>query len=157
MLDASQRNKWPVVQKEGPEHWRRSVYIYFKRQLPFPMLELFDAPSSNLTCDRRDQSVVPTQALVLMNDEFTQEQAAYFADRAIRESKSEIESQAQRALSLALCRQPQSQRIDEAVEFLTDRCQAHQKSGLERAKAEREALIDLCHVLLNCNEFLYVD
>jgi len=157
MLDASQRNKWPVVQKEGPEHWRRSVYIYFKRQLPFPMLELFDAPSSNLTCDRRDQSVVPTQALVLMNDEFTQEQASYFADRAMNESKDDIALRASRALSLALCRQPQPERIDEAVQFLGERSQAHQRSGLERDKAEREALVDLCHVLLNCNEFLYVD
>ena len=70
LLDASQRNKWPVVKQEGPEHWRRSVYVYVKRQLQLPLLDLFGAPSTTHSCARREESMVPTQSLVLMNDEF---------------------------------------------------------------------------------------
>ena len=43
LIPASQRNKWPLIQVEQPEHWRRSVYIYSKRQLLMPLMELFDA------------------------------------------------------------------------------------------------------------------
>ena len=37
---------WPDVKKESSAHWRRSVYVYIKRQLPMPMLALFDAPDT---------------------------------------------------------------------------------------------------------------
>ncbi|HND55496.1 MAG TPA: DUF1549 and DUF1553 domain-containing protein, partial [Pirellulaceae bacterium] len=87
LLTASQRNKWPVIAQESHEHWRRSVYIYAKRQLLMPLMELFDAPTTTDSCAVRLTSVVPTQALILMNDEFVEEQAAHLAARAIRESR----------------------------------------------------------------------
>ncbi len=63
------------------EVWRRSVYVYRKRGLPFPMFEVFDLPDQNLSCGRRNVSTVPTQALTLLNDEFVLRQAKLFADR----------------------------------------------------------------------------
>ena len=83
LLTASQRNKWPVVTEENKKHWRRSVYIYSKRQLLMPMMELFDAPTTTDSCSVRLASVVPTQALLLMNDEFVEDQAGYLAERAV--------------------------------------------------------------------------
>jgi hypothetical protein len=157
LLIASQRNKWPIVGREGPEHWRRSVYVYIKRQLPLPFLELFDTPNTAQTCACRDESTVPTQALVMMNDEFTQDQAGYFAERAMREAASSPRDQAERALWLALSRQPTSQRVNEAVEFLSQQQAMHRQDGKNEEQAQRLALGDLCHVLLNCNEFVYID
>ena len=81
LLPASQRNKWPAVTTEGPAQWRRSVYIYVKRQLLMPILELFDAPTTTDSCAERTRSVVPTQALVLMNDPTYVEAARAFAAR----------------------------------------------------------------------------
>jgi hypothetical protein len=168
MLADSQRNKWPIVKQEGPEHWRRSVYIYVKRQLPFPLLELFDAPNSAQTCDRRNVSTVPTQALVLMNDEFMQDQAGYFADRVRKAVGEDPAAQAREALWRAFSREPSPRRVAEATSFLgaqkalgaqkpTGAQQVLGAQGTGEKGSERQALIDLCHVLLNCNEFVYVD
>ena len=146
LLSASQRNKWPIVKQDGPEQWRRSVYIYVKRQMPFPLLELFDVPSTANTCDRRQDSTIPTQALVLMNDQFSQQQAQWFARRVISTGgKDSLDNQARFALRFALSREPSATRVAEAADFL-------------RQQVDSEAaLVDLCHVLLNCNELLYVD
>ena len=177
LLTASQRNKWPVVKQETPAHWRRSVYIYVKRQMPFPLLELFDIPSTAHTCDRRQDSTIPTQALVLMNDNFTQEQAQWFAKRTLNSSLSsvlrgegrgegptppaisatELDALAAQALRLALSRNPSPSRIAEAADFLRAQRHGYQSSGKKPDEATFAALVDLCHVLLNCNELLYVD
>ena len=157
LLEASQRNKWPVVKQEGPELWRRSVYIYVKRQLPFPMLELFDSPSTTHTCERRNENVVPTQALVLMNDEFTQEQAGRFADRVMREAGANPGAQAGRAMRIALNRAPSAVETEEATRFIAQQAAAHREAGRDAGEAARLALLDFCHVLLNCNEFAYLN
>ena len=68
-------------EEDGPRVWRRSVYVYRKRGLPFPMFEVFDLPDQNTSCGRRNVSTVPTQALTLLNDEFVLRQAKLFADR----------------------------------------------------------------------------
>ena len=68
-------------EEDGPKVWRRSVYVYRKRGLPFPMFEVFDLPDQNITCGRRNVSTVPTQALTLLNDDFVLRQAQLFADR----------------------------------------------------------------------------
>jgi hypothetical protein len=157
LLEASQRNKWPVVKAEGPEHWRRSVYIYVKRQLPFPMLELFDQPNPAQTCERRDENVVPTQALVLMNDEFMIEQAGRFAERVVREAGESLDEQVRHAVRLALSREIASDELTETTSFLYERTPAYRTAKRDEAAAKHAALIDFCHVLLNCNEFAYVD
>ena len=157
LLEASQRNKWPVVKIEGPDHWRRSVYIYVKRQMPFPLLELFDIPSTAHTCDCRQDSTIPTQALVLMNDQFTQDQALWLAKRVQREAGNDPREASRRALWLALGREPSSSRLTEAEEFLRVQTEFHQNAKKTTEESTLLALTDLCHVLLNSNEFLYVD
>jgi hypothetical protein len=157
LLAGSQRNKWPKIEREGPEHWRRSVYVYVKRQLALPLLELFDSPPTTQSCGRRQLSVVPTQALVLMNDEFTQDQAGYFADRVQREVGNDPAAQADRALRIAFCRSPSAARHADAIAFLRQQRTAHAETGADAAAAGRLALADLAHVLFNCNEFIYID
>jgi hypothetical protein len=157
LLVASMRNQWPVVEREGPEHWRRSVYIYVKRQLPFPLLELFDQPNSQQTCDRRDENVVPTQALVLMNDEFMAEQAAHFADRILLAAGDDPAEQIAHAVQIAFGRQAANNEVKETVAFLRERAKAYLGAKQDDSAASRSALIDFCHVLLNSNEFAYID
>ena len=144
LLPASQRNKWPLLKSEGPEQWRRSVYIYQKRQLLMPMLELFDAPTTTDSCAVRLESTVPTQALVLMNDEFVEEQAAYLAQRA---SSVTLDATIKRMFMLTLGHAPSADRLQQSLGFVKAR---------EAASSRDQALTDLAHVLFNSSEFVYI-
>jgi hypothetical protein len=125
-------------EQDGPKVWRRSVYVYRKRGLPFPMFEAFDLPDQNLSCGRRNVSTVPTQALMLMNDEWVLRQAKYFADRVAEAAKNEPEREVEVAYELALNRKPAPEERAAALDVVT-----------------KHKLVDLTHVLLNLNEFLY--
>ena len=157
LLVASQRNKWPEVKTEGPQHWRRSVYIYVKRQLQFPMLELFGAPSTAHSCARREDSLVPTQSLVMMNDDFMHDQASRFASRIVRETDGEMNSCVKRAFLIAVGREPSSMQVDEAIDFLESQSQRLIKEGCKEEAVTHGALTDFCHVLMNLSEFVYVE
>ena len=58
--------KWK--ESEGADRYRRGLYTFFQRTVPYPMLMTFDAPDSNTTCPRRERSNTPLQALALLND-----------------------------------------------------------------------------------------
>jgi hypothetical protein len=160
LIATSQRNKWPELAADGPGQWRRSVYIYAKRQLLLPMMELFDAPASAESCALRSESVVPTQALLLMNDEFVEEQAFFFAQRAWRECGAGRESLAavvSRMLEAVLLRPAGVIRLSQATRFVEERAEVYTQRGEGREAAHTKALADLGHVLFNTSEFLYVD
>ena len=154
LLSASQRNKWPTLASEGSAQWRRSVYIYVKRQLLMPMMELFDAPATTDSCARRTESVLPTQALVLMNDEFVEDQAGFLARRAAGAGTAKA---VERMFVLALARRPERARLEQAVTFVRAREEAYRGENPADANAAHRALADLAHVLLNSSEFLHVE
>lgn len=148
LLTASQRNKWPIVAQESEQHWRRSVYIYSKRQLLMPMMELFDAPTTTDSCSVRLVSVVPTQALLLMNDEFVEDQAAYLAQRAEKNAGEDLERAIAHMFELTVSQGPDDERLAQALRFVKAR---------EAESNRSAALTDLAHVLFNSSEFLYVE
>jgi hypothetical protein len=124
---------------DGPEVWRRSVYVYRKRGLPLPFFEVFDLPDQNLSCGRRNVSTVPTQALTLLNNEWVVNQARRMADRVATEAPAGAEAQLDRAYRLALSRPPSAEERKIGLDFLRER-----------------TLADFTHVLLNLNEFIYM-
>jgi hypothetical protein len=126
-------------EEDGPRVWRRSVYVYRKRGLPFPMFEVFDLPDQNTTCGRRNVSTVPTQALALLNDEFVLRQSKLFADRVREAAGGDAAKQVDLAYQIALSRSPRDEERQLGLDFLRKR-----------------SLADFTHVLLNLNEFLYV-
>jgi hypothetical protein len=130
--------------KDGPDSWRRSIYLFSKRSIRVPMLETFDAPDPSTTCGRRLTTTLPTQALTLLNDGFVRNQARRFAERVIEKAGPEAKAEVRVAYRLALSREPSSYEIESGQEFLR---KGHQK----------ESLVDLCHVLFTLNEFAYVD
>ncbi len=160
------KDKWPQVDQEGPEQWRRSLYIFVKRSLMVPMLEGFDAPSSTQTCERRMTTTVSTQALVLMNDEFSNYQAEAMAARVTSEVGDDASRQVERAYWLALSRPPTEDQRRTAMRFVEQRFQAGRRQLVDQRvstdantydELRRRALADLCHVLFNSNEFVYVN
>jgi hypothetical protein len=124
---------------DGPKVWRRSVYIYRKRGLPFPMLESFDLPDQNISCGMRGVSTVPTQALMLLNDEFVLRQADLFAQRVREAEPHETDRQIDLTYRIAISRPP----TPEEREIARDYLKSHSLAGF-------------AHVVLNLNEFVYL-
>jgi hypothetical protein len=124
---------WPVT-LDTSEHTRRGVYLYVKRSFKMPMLETFDVPDPTLSCARRESSTVAPQALAMMNGDFTNTYAAEMATRFA--GPSAIESVWRHALG----RPPSPEEKQRAEAFL-----------------QRNSLTGLCLLVLNMNEFLYVD
>src|SRR5690606_26247643 len=79
-------HKWPLDVVDGPATWRRSIYVFCRRSVRFPLFEAFDAPDAAASCGRRQPTTTPLQALALLNDRFALDQAARCAGRIAREA-----------------------------------------------------------------------
>ncbi len=77
------------VQDKGPRLYRRSLYVYWKRTSPHPMMTLFDAPSRESSCIRREPTSTPLQSLALLNETQRIEMARKLAERLIVEANDE--------------------------------------------------------------------
>ena len=139
ILDASQGKGIWLNQPDGPDVWRRSVYVYRRRSLGFPFFDTFDLPDQNQTAAARNVSTVATQALTLMNNEFVLNQAELFAKRLENEAPNDVDRQIELAYRIALSRSPSVDEAAVAKDLVVDR-----------------SLSDLTNVILNLNEFLYL-
>jgi hypothetical protein len=137
---------------------RRSVYLKVLRNTHEPLLEVFDLPESFVSAGRRNVTTTPTQALLLMNAPMVQQHAKALAERLTKEAGGRDPARIELAFRLAFGRPPTAPERGESLAFLE--AQAQRVSPGESAEGvdpRRAALIDLCQVLLNANEFLYVD
>jgi cytochrome c553 len=155
VINTGSRPRWPLDAKEGPDVWRRSVYIYVKRSVLLPLIEVFDCPVTTVSAPSRAVSTVSPQALALMNNEFVLEQGGYFAERIEREAGSNKRAQISRAFLIALGRDPSAKEIEWSLAFLKSQTAGYEQRKNE--KPETAALRDFCHSIINLNEFLYLD
>jgi hypothetical protein len=129
---------WETSTEE--EGRRRTVYVFQRRSLTLPFVDVFDGAPMNQTCPQRPETTVAPQALTLFNGEFCRGEARSFAERVEREAGSGTDARIDRAFRLALLRTPSDDERDAARRFLAT-----------------QPLADFCHVLFNTNEFLYLD
>ena len=139
ILEASQGKGHWDNQPDGPQVWRRSVYVYRRRSLGFPFFDTFDLPDQNQTAAARNVSTVATQALTLMNNEFVMRQAELFAERLEEAVPDDLDAQVDLAYRVALTRSPTAE-----------------EAAVAKTLATEQSLADLTHVMLNLNEFLYL-
>jgi hypothetical protein len=125
----------------------RSIFLIQKRALGVPFLQPFDLPDLSVSCGRRDCTTVAPQALQLLNSALGERAAKAFARRLEREAKEG--DRVERAVWLALGRAPTPGERRLGRELLERHARA--RGGPEGA------LVDWCRVLLNVNEFVYVD
>ena len=123
-----------------PEQNVRSVYLVQKRTVRVPFMETFDLPENSTSCARRNESTVAPQALSLLNSPLAVEAAKSFAARVVREAGDKPESQIRRAFALAFQRSPDQWEAATCLKLL-----------------EQRSLTEVCRVLLNLNEFIYLD
>jgi hypothetical protein len=129
---------------------RRSVYIHVKRSLLVPILEQHDAADTDSSCPVRHTTTVPTQALGMLNGQFTNEQAGALAARVAREAPASQREQVRRAIRLVTGRVPPQSEIEHDLAFM-------QGLAREPGASASEALRLYCLLLLNSNELIYVD
>jgi len=155
VIATGSRPKWPLDVSEGPKEWRRSLYIFVKRSVLLPLIEVFDCPATTVSSPSRSVSTVAPQALALLNNESILEQANYFARRVKLEAGEDRRAQIARAFKQALSRQPNPVEMDSALKFLKNQADGYARRGREHPEAA--ALRDFCHAIFNLSEFLYAD
>jgi len=163
------KNQWNVSPQES-DHRRRSLYLFVRRNLRYPMFEAFDRPDTNASCARRNRSTIAPQALVLLNSEFSLTSARDLAGLLI-ERGGTTGDQVHTAYRRTLGRAPNADEQAIAEQFLRD--QAAKLREAQRPIAElalsagadaqpgdpisQAALVDFCLALFNLNEFVYLD
>ncbi len=156
---------WPV-DRDPAELARRSLYLFRKRNVRYPLFDAFDAPDTQSACPRRATSTHALQALALLNSDLAIGRARALAARILREGGNDIDSRIRRAYEIVLSREPRPSEIDRARAFLNAQAQkireegSQSKGGSARTSsgngADRAPWSDFSLVLLNCNEFIYV-
>uniref|UniRef100_A0A7C2NYX3 DUF1553 domain-containing protein n=1 Tax=Schlesneria paludicola TaxID=360056 RepID=A0A7C2NYX3_9PLAN len=126
-----------------PRSHRRSVYRFLVRSQPQPFMTTLDCADPSMSVDKRNETINPLQALALLNNGLTLVMADRFAERVEapdRADTARLSRSLSRAFELALSRLP----TDDELQTLTDYARQH---GLANA----------CRVILNLNEFAFVD
>jgi hypothetical protein len=151
------KEKWPVT-PDATEHTRRSVYLLVRRTFVYPLFAAFDAPDVMTSCPQRARTVVPAQALTLLNSPLAREQSVAFARRLLQECEDRPEDLVPQAWQLAFGRPAAPRESERARKFLRTWSAAANEPARKQARSPLEAaLADLCLALFNANEFLYVD
>lgn len=124
---------------EDPKSWRRSIYRFIVRSQQQPFMTTLDCADPSMRVEKRNESLSPLQALAMMNNGLVVTMAKHFAERVSKETQG-LEDQTRHAFVLALSRSPTADEFMPLLEY-----------------AKREGLENTCRVILNLNEFSFVD
>lgn len=135
---------------------RRSIYLAVRRNFLSPMMLAFDAPIPLGAVGRRNVSNVPAQALIMLNDPFVYEQARRWAEDVLAHSDKSFAGRLNRMYFTAYSRPPTATETARAEAFLR---RQGQELGLPEQALSEDVRIwtDLCHVLMNAKEFVFVN
>ena len=127
-------------EKFEADTFRRSIYHQTARSVKDDVLGPFDCPDATLPEPKRVVTTTALQALSLLNNPFVLDQARFFAERLVRESrKSDLRAQVGRAFQLAFGRPPAEAEVIASIKLI-----------------QQHGLWVFCRALLNANEFVYV-
>ncbi len=141
------KGQWQVSSDEA-DHRRRSVYLFARRNLRYPLFEAFDRPDAQESCPRRNRSTIAPQALVMLNSQFVFDQAQALARYVEQHSGSDPLAQTRLIYQRCLAREPSVAELQAATAFL---------AGPGDATGRFTRLADFCLAIFNLNEFIYVD
>lgn len=157
---------WPT--SEGPDRHRRGLYTFTKRTAPFAAFITFDAPTSEVTCARRERSNTPLQALTLLNDPVFVEASQALARRVLDElADADPEDRAVWLFRLCLSRDPDASERAMILDFVDAQRARFQSGELDPeaisgspgafAPEELAAWSVVCRALLNLDETITVE
>jgi hypothetical protein len=158
------RNHWK--ESKGPDLYRRGLYVFRKRSMPYPQMAVFDAPDGFTVCTRRGRSTTPLQALNLLNDPVFLEAARGVATKVLREAAGGSPGRVDYAFRLCLARTPNPGERDRLLSYVEQQRRIVRQDpesveslfspqgveGLDRVEAA--AWVGVASVLLNLDEFI---
>ena len=153
-----QKKRWPTEQ--GPDRFRRTMYTYFYRSAPYPLLTTFDAPDFSTTCTSRVRSNTPLQSLAVANDPMFLELAQTLAESVLEEQDASFESRLESMFRRCLSRRPSEQEASVLRDYVQrqietfagskEKCVAFVGSD----SSDLAAYTCLARVLINTDEFI---
>ena len=124
---------------DSPGSFRRSIYRFIFRTLPDPFMDTLDCADSSQLTPTRNISVTALQALAMLNDHFIVRQSEHFAER-VRRMGQGLDAQIAAAYQLALNRAPSNEEARDLAAY-----------------ARKHGLANLCRLIFNSNEFMFVN
>jgi hypothetical protein len=118
---------------------RRTIYAFQQRSLVDPMVDVFNGPSLDMSCERREASIVPTQAFTLWNGQFVHDMALAFALRLEKEAAG-LDARVDRAFQLAYGRAPSADET-RMVKAHYEKMVEHHRRTPAPARLERKPLV----------------
>jgi mono/diheme cytochrome c family protein len=112
---------------KGEDRYRRSLYTFWRRTVPYPSMATFDAPSRETCTMRRIRTNTPLQAFVTLNDPVYVECAQALARRIVKEGGVTTEERARFGLQLCLCRPPRTEQVQQVMELFQTECEHYRK------------------------------
>ena len=155
------------TQSKGKDLYRRGMYTYWKRSIPYPPQLTFDAPNREVCTDSRARTNTPLQALVLLNDPGYVEAARVLAERIVKEGGSDTAARLNFAFKLCTSRIPSEKEIGILAHIYQDNLARYRQNPAAAAKlisvgeapraaemdaAELAAWTAIGNVLLNLDE-----
>lgn len=131
---------------------RRSLYLNARRNFLTPLLLAFDYPVDFSTNGRRGISTAPEQAMTLMNDPFVAQQAERWAERDMAGPVRSIGQRVDELYQAAFTRPPTEAEVRDAESFI-----AQQARRYGSTVNDSKVWTDLCHVLINVKEFIFIN
>lgn len=138
--------KWNTAKRNTSDRYRRSIYVFMKRSIPFPMFATFDAPSRELCQQRRLPSNTPLQSLTLFNDEAFDECSRALALR-MNKHADDLKSKLEFGYLLATSKKPEPPELEKLQSL-------YQQLRQQNKATEEDALAVVASVLINLDAAL---
>ncbi len=146
----------------GEDRYRRALYTFSRKTIPYPSLETFDRPSREFCVSRRIPTNTPLQAMVTLNDPVYVEAARALADRMQEKWPENIDAQLRYGYRLVMLREPDSHRLGELRQLYDKTVKLYEEAETVRMDlpagtkmtAEKTALLNVSSVILNLDGFL---
>ena len=158
--------------KDPAETNRRSLYIFTRRSLAYPLLDTFDMASPQQVHSRREVTTTPLQALTLYNSDLVFSWSKSLAGRVLRESAADDSARLDRLYEVLFARKPDKAERATLLSFLDEHERLLGKQGADDGKLalnvpagapagafdnplRAAAFVDLVHTVANSNDFTY--
>jgi mono/diheme cytochrome c family protein len=120
---------------QGADRYRRGLYTFWRRTIPYPSMAAFDAPSREICAIKRVRTNTPLQSFVTLNDPVYVEAAQALARRIVREGGVDVRARVRHGLQLCLCRPPEPEQIEPLVALF--------EAEIKRYRADSQAAASL--------------